>query len=146
MRTALCGAALRVTTALVLLPGVLGAQAPSPLGPITLAEARGMAQRSSPELAAARHSVAAAAGRRRQADAFPNPALSYSREQTSHEGESTAQDIVSLEQPLEMGGQRSARRAAAASAHAAAEARLAATAARIDYEVARSYAAAVASQ
>ena len=53
---------------------------------------------------------------------------------------------MSLEQPLEMGGQRSARRAAAASAHAAAEARLAATAARIDYEVARSYAAAVASQ
>lgn len=146
MRTALCGAALRATSALVLLPGVLGAQAPSPPDPLTLAEARGLAQRASPELAAARHAVAVAAGRRRQADAFLNPALFYAREQTSREGESTAQDIVSLEQPLEIGGQRSARRAAAASAHAAAEARLAATAAGIDYEVARSYAAAVASQ
>lgn len=146
MRVAFRAAALCATSALALLPGVLGAQESSPARSLTLAEARRVAQRSSPELAAARHAVAAAAGRQRQAGAFPNPTLSYSREQTSRDGESTSQDIVSLEQPLEIGGQRGARRAATASAHAAAEARLAATAARIDYEVARSYAAAVASQ
>jgi cobalt-zinc-cadmium efflux system outer membrane protein len=105
-----------------------------------------MARRASPELAAARHAVAVAAGRQRQAGAFPNPTLAYGREQTSREGESNAQDIVSLEQPLEIGGKRGARRAAAAAAHAAAEARLAAAAARVDYEVARSYASAVAAQ
>jgi cobalt-zinc-cadmium efflux system outer membrane protein len=146
MRIALRGAILCATSVFLTIPAPLGAQgAPSPR-PLTLAEARELAQRSSPELEAARHAVAAAAGRQRQAGAFPNPALSYSREQTSREGESNAQDIVSLEQPLEIGGQRGDRRAAATADHTAAEARLAAAAARVDYEVARSYATAVSSQ
>lgn len=136
---------MAVIGALWLLPASLGAQSAPPPS-LSLAEARAMAQRASPELAAARHAVAAAGGRRRQAGAFPNPRLSYGREQTSRKGESNAQDIVSLEQPLEIGGQGSARRAAATAAHAAAEARLAAAAARVDYEVARSYASAVAAQ
>jgi cobalt-zinc-cadmium efflux system outer membrane protein len=91
-----------------------------------------------------RHAVAAAAGREDQAGAWANPTLSYGREQTSLDGESVTQDILSLEQPLELSGQRGARREAARSGRATAEARLAATAARLDYEVVRSYAAAVA--
>ena len=138
--------ALHVIGALCLFPGALGGQSAPPPLRLTLAEARAMARRASPELAAARHAVSIAAGRQRQAGALPNPTLSYGREQTSREGESTAQDIVSLEQPLEIGGQRGARRSAAAAARAAAEARLASAAARVDYEVARGYAAAVAAQ
>ncbi len=138
--------ALRVIVALWVLPESLGAQSAPPPRSLTLAEARAMARRASPEVAAARHAVAVAGGRQRQAGAFPNPTLSYGREQTSREGDSNAQDIVSLEQPLEIGGQRGARRAAAAAAQAAAEARLAAAAARVDYDVARSYASAVAAQ
>ena len=141
MRIALCAAG-----ALWVVPGSAGAQASPPPRPLTLAEARAMAQRSSPELAAGRYGVAAAVGRERQAGAFPNPTLFYTREQTSREGASNSQDIVGLEQPLELGGQRGARRDAARFERAAAEARLAGTAARIDYEVARSYATAVAAE
>ena len=146
MRITLLAARLGAAGALVLLPAALAAQAPPSGHPLTLAQARAMARESHPELAAARYAVAAAAGRARQGGAFPNPTLSYSREQTSREGEGNAQDIVSLEQPLELGGQRGARRDAGAAALAAAEARLAGTIARLDYEVARSYAAAVAAE
>jgi outer membrane protein, heavy metal efflux system len=138
--------AMRLIGALCLFPGSLRAQSAPPALSLTLAEARAMAQQANPELAASRHTVAIAAGRQRQAGAFPNPTLSYGREQTSREGESNTQDIVSLEQPLEIGGQRGARRAAATASHTAAEARLAAAAALVDYEVARSYASVVASQ
>jgi cobalt-zinc-cadmium efflux system outer membrane protein len=105
-----------------------------------------MAQRASPELAAARQALAAAQARERQAGAFPNPVLTYGREQTSRTGESNAQNIVTLDQPLEIGGQRGARRQAAGLVRAASEARLAAMGARIDYEVARSYATAAAAE
>jgi cobalt-zinc-cadmium efflux system outer membrane protein len=105
-----------------------------------------MAQRRSPELAAARQALLAAQARERQAGAFPNPVLTYGREQTSRVGESNAQNIVTLDQPLEIGGQRGARRQAAGLVRAASEARLAATGARIDYEVAQSYATAAAAE
>jgi outer membrane protein, heavy metal efflux system len=136
-----------LAAALWLLPGSLGAQAAGQaLRPIGLAEARALAQQRSPELRAGRHAVAAAAGRERQAAAFPNPTLTYGREKTSRSGETSFQDIVSLDQPLDFTGQRGARRDAAGLARHAAEARLAGTAARIDYEVARSYATAVAAE
>jgi cobalt-zinc-cadmium efflux system outer membrane protein len=109
MRTTLRWVALCAVGALWLLPRALGAQSATSRS-ITLAEARELAGRSSPELAAARYAVAVAAGRQRQAGAFPNPTLSYGREQTSREGETDAQDIVGLEQPVEIGGQRGARR------------------------------------
>jgi cobalt-zinc-cadmium efflux system outer membrane protein len=112
--------------------------------PLSLTQARDSARRHSPELKAARSGVQGAAGRERQAAAWPNPTLGYGREQASREGESNAQDILSLEQPFELGGQRAARRAAARSAREAAEAREAAGAARLDYEVVRAYAGAVA--
>ena len=146
MRITLLVVRLCAAGALALLPAALSAQVPSPARTLTLAEARSMARRSHPELAAARHAVAAAAGRGRQAGAFPNPTLSYSREQTSRDGGTNAQDIVTIEQPVELGGQRGARRAAGAASLAAAEARLAAAVARIDYEVARGYAAGVAAE
>ncbi len=145
MSIALRRAALCAVGALWLLPRSLGAQSATPRS-ITLAEARDLAERSSPELAAARYAVAVAAGRQRQAAAFLNPTVSYGREQTSREGETNAQDIVVLEQPVEIGGQRGARRAVARSTRAAAEARLAAAEGRVNYEVARSYATAVAAQ
>ncbi len=143
MRTMLCALG-----ALWLCTGRLGAQSAAEPDDfqLTLAEARAMAQRTSPELAAARQALTASQARERQAGAFPNPVLSYGREQTSRDGERNAQDIVTLEQPLEIGGQRGARRQAAGLLRRAADARLAATAARVDYDVALSYATAVAAE
>ncbi|MGH7519528.1 MAG: TolC family protein [Gemmatimonadales bacterium] len=143
MRIALSVAAC-AAGALWLLPRSGGAQEPSsPQRPLTLVEAREMARQRSPELEAALHVVTSAAGRERQAGAWPNPTLSYGREETSRSGQSDVQDILSLEQPLEVGGQRGARRQAAGLARMAAEARVAATAARVDFEVTRIYATAV---
>ena len=126
----------------------LTAQSPAITPPqqLTLVDARAQARRASPEMVAARHAVAAAAGRERQAGAWSNPILAYGREQTTRAGETNSQDIVSLEQRLEIGGQRGARRRVAGLQRKAAEARLVATVARVDYEVARAYATAVAAQ
>lgn len=142
IRTTLCAAAMLVTAVPV------AAQIAEPAAPatLTLAEARARARQISPELVAARQAVAAAAGRARQAAAWPNPTLSYAREQTSRSDETSSQDILALEQPFEIGGQRGARRRVAGLQREAAEARLAATVARLDYEVAHRYAAAVAGQ
>jgi cobalt-zinc-cadmium efflux system outer membrane protein len=120
--------------------------APPTLQPLTLAEARARARQASPELVAAREAIAAAAGKERQAGAWPNPTLGFSREQTSRAGEENSQNVVSLEQRLEISGARGARKETARFERNAAEARLAAAAARVDYDVARAYAAAVASQ
>ena len=114
--------------------------------PLALAEARARARETSPEIIAARHALVAAAARERQAGAWPNPTLAYGREQTARDGETNSQDIVSLEQRIEIGGQRGARRRVAGLQRDAADARLAAAIARVDYEVARAYANAVAAQ
>src|SRR5690606_20124703 len=113
-------------------------------GQLTLGAAQDAARRASPELHAAREGVAAAAARERQAGAFPNPTFAYGREQTSRTGQTNAQDIVQLEQPIEIGRQRAARREAARLRREAAEARLAATTAQLDFEVTRAFALAVA--
>ena len=120
--------------------------APHPLQPLTLAEARARARQTSPELVSAREAVAAAAGRERQVGAWPNPTLGFSREQTSRAGEKNSQNILSLEQRLEIGGVRGARKETARLEREAVEARLVAVIARVDYDVARGYAAAVAAQ
>jgi outer membrane protein, heavy metal efflux system len=134
--------------ALWLLGGGLSAQSSGkpPTTQLTLSEARAMAQRTSPQLTAARQALAAAQALERQAGAFPNPVLAYGREQTSQSGETNWQNIVTLDQALEIGGQRGARRQSAGLLRAAAEARLSATAAKVDYDVARSYANAVAAE
>lgn len=126
----------------------LAAQAPTtaPPEPLTLAAARARARQNSPEIVAAQHAVAAAAGRERQAGTWSNPTLAYEREQTSRAGEATSQNILTLEQPFEVGGQRGARRQAAGLEREAEEARLVGTMARVDYEVTRTYATAVGRQ
>ena len=128
-----------LVAALVFAPKIAYAQ-------LNLAEAQAAARRSSPELRAAREAAAAAAARERQAGAFLNPTLAYGREQTSRSGQTSAQDIAQLEQPLEIGGQRSARRDAARVRREAADARLVAATAQLEFDVARAFAFAVAAE
>lgn len=111
---------------------------------LTLDAALEDARRVSPDLRAAREAVTAAAGRARQARAWPNPALSYGREQTSASGATSSQNVVALEQRLEIGGIRGARADAADLRHAAAAARLAAAEAQLVFETTRAYALALA--
>jgi outer membrane protein, heavy metal efflux system len=113
---------------------------------LTVEHARATAVRASPELDAARAAVDAAAARERQAGALPNPVLAYGREQTSRNGQTNAQGIAQIEQPLELGGQRAARREGARLRRQAAEARLAAARLQLDFEVTRAFALAVAAQ
>jgi cobalt-zinc-cadmium efflux system outer membrane protein len=70
--------------------------------------------------------------------------VSFAREQTSVNGGTNWQNIAMFGQPIEIGGQRSARQAAARHRGTAAVARLAAVEAQIDLEVGRAYALAVA--
>ena len=111
---------------------------------LTLDEARRLAEEASPEIVAARAALGAAEGRVRQAGAFPNPVLSYNREQTSGGGVEASQDIIALEQSLELGGQRGARRGAAEQLRAASDARLQGVRAGVAFEVTRAYAEALA--
>src|SRR5215207_8111065 len=86
--------------ALLVVPAALRAQTASlPTAgarPLSLSEARTLARQHSAELRAATYAVEAATGRERQAGAFPNPTVSYSREQASRSGESNTQHIVSV--------------------------------------------------
>jgi cobalt-zinc-cadmium efflux system outer membrane protein len=104
---------------------------------LSLDQAITRAMQASPELLASRAAVEAAAARARQAGAFPNPVLSYAREQTSGSGVTNWQNIALIEQRLDLGGQRGARRAAAGYRHEAAVARLAAREWEIGYAVTR---------
>ncbi len=132
---------LWATGALWLLPTLLNAQVSSfP----TLADARAMARASRADLAAAQHAVSAAEGHLRQAGTlFGNPILFFGREQASRAGATNRQDIFAIEQPVEIGGQRAARRAEARAELEGAEARLASLVAHIDFELATSHAAVV---
>ena len=142
--------ALVLATMGVAPPAALAAQdAPARAGradTLTLVAARAAARETSPDLRALREGVAAAAARERQAGALPNPTLAYGHEQTSRDGRSNAQHIAQLEQPLELGGQRGARRGAARLRRLGAEARLAAAEAQLDFDVTRAYATAVAAE
>lgn len=121
-----------------------GLRAPlSAQAPIRLIDLLVTARQRSPEIRAAQEAVVAAAGNERQAGAFANPTLAYGREQTSRGGQSNAQNILQLEQPLELGSLRAARRDAARARREAAEARLQQVRARLDADVSRAYAVAV---
>ena len=132
-----------VALALLIATGSLAAQAQATRS-LSLADARVAVRRASPDLVVARESANAARGRERQAAAFSNPSLAYSREQTSGGGQSNAQNIAMLEQPIELGAIRSARRDAARARREAAEARVASVEAQLDFDVARAYALALA--
>lgn len=111
--------------------------------PLTLSVARDAAQRNSPIITVAREAVTVARARERQAGALANPTLSYGREQTSGADQANAQDIASLDQPIDL-GLRSLRRDAARARREAAEARLALAQAEVDHDVTVAYARAVA--
>ncbi len=113
---------------------------------LSLSDAIAAAWTESADARAAEYAVAAATGRTRQAGARANPILSYGREQTSAGGFGTSQDIVALEQPIELGGIRSARITSSRLRERAAEGRLTALRAQIAFEATRAYAQAVAAQ
>lgn len=106
---------------------------------LTLDAAIHAARRASPALRAAAEGVAAARARERQAGVLLNPTLAYGREQTTRAGQTNAQDIAQVEQPLELGGQRASRRAAAAARRAVAEARVESARAQLDLDVTRAF-------
>lgn len=91
------------------------AQTPGPQTALTLRAALALAMQAHPGLAAARHETEAQDGLVMQASARPNPTLSFERVGRSGiagaegDGEKTWQ----LSQPLELGGKRAARVAAA---------------------------------
>ena len=134
----------RVTTAtglLLLAAGLSGSAAQE--SPMTLEAARAAARRTSPRLAAARNTLEAAAGLVRQAGSYPNPLLTWNREQTSRGSSVSTQDIAALEQPLDVWS-RSARVEAARRRREAAEARLDAVLGDLDIETTRAWAEAIA--
>ena len=141
----ICKRALWVAAMLYAIPpaGTLAQDAPR-VPALTLAEAGVLARRAHPTITAARRAVEASASLERQSGAFPNPTVSFAREQTSANGGTNWQNIAMLGQPIEIGGQRGARQAGARHRRTAAEARLAAVEAQIDFEVGRAYALAVA--
>ncbi len=112
--------------------------------PLTLEAAHIAARRASAELAAAREAVQAARGRERQAAAVANPVVSYGTEQTRGGGLSNRQHITSLEQPLEIAGQRAARRDAARWRREAEEAQLTLVDGAVTFEVTRAFTTALA--
>lgn len=110
---------------------------------LSLSDARSRARAASAELAAAREAVAVARGLERQARAFTNPTFGFSAERTSRGAQTNRQRITELDQPVELGGQRRARREIGALRVRSAEARLANAEALVDFEVSRRYAAAL---
>jgi cobalt-zinc-cadmium efflux system outer membrane protein len=143
MRWARASTIVTVVAACTAVANAQDVDGPSP-PPLTLARALELAHQFSPELAAARDAVAAAAARSRQASAFSNPTLSFDREQTSHAGQTSAQSIVALDQPFDIAGLRSARASAARLRVARAQAELDAAESQLVFEVTRTYALAVA--
>src|SRR5688500_8137459 len=88
-----------------LLPSFLAAQQPTRADSelqLSLAGALAAAARVSTDVVAAREGVAAAAARERQAGAYPNPTLVYSREQTSGGGQTNSQNLATIDQPIEL--------------------------------------------
>ena len=112
--------------------------------PLTMREAIDSARRNHPDLRVAREAVAVATAFERQAAAWQNPTFTWSREQVSRTEGTNAEDILRLEQPVPIGGQRSARREAASLRREVAEARLRAAEAQLAFDVTRAYALAVA--
>jgi outer membrane protein, heavy metal efflux system len=81
-----------------------------PLGLVTLPMALAWALRANPELAAAGREIEAAEGAARQAGALPNPEFAMSVEDAK---KATRTTTLQLNQPVELGGKRSARLAVA---------------------------------
>ncbi|WP_228895597.1 TolC family protein [Pseudoduganella aquatica] len=91
------------------------AQTPEPQTALTLRAALALAMQAPPGLAAARYETEAQDGLVMQASARPNPTLSFERVGRSSVGsaEGDGEKTWQLSQPLELGGKRAARVAAA---------------------------------
>lgn len=117
---------------------------------LTLADALSRAEAGSPLIAAAEASVRAAEGRARQAGFAPNPEASLEIENAlgsgPYGGLDSAEATLAVEQTLELGGKRRARRIAAEADVAVARARLAIARADVASEVRVAYAEAVAAK
>ncbi len=117
---------------------------------LTLPQALDEAEARSPAVIAARASVEAARGRLRQAGLGPNPELSVQVENFLGTGEVSrfrgTEVTVALNQRLDLGGRRGARRAVAQAGLIAAELRLLASRADLARSVRQQFAAAVASR
>lgn len=113
---------------------------------LTLARARARVLAGSPEVAAARDAADVARGLERQAGAFTNPVVSWSREQTGDAATRNRQDVIAAEQYLERPGVRSARRSATRARREAAEARAAIVESRVVFDAVRAYALGIAAR
>lgn len=91
-------------------PHTVGASAANATGIVTRAMAIDLAMQANPEIAIAAREVQATEGVIRQAGIIPNPELAASVEDTRRETRTTT---VQINQPLELGGKRSARITAA---------------------------------
>lgn len=126
------------------------------LGPLQAAEAPSYpqlireAQMSAPRLREIEAQVAAAEGRARQAAALPNPTVSLEMEDFGgsgpYRGTNNSQATIALSEPLEIGGQRGARKAAGVAGLSAATARSMQARAEFGYDLAMAYALAEVTQ
>lgn len=123
-------------------PAAAAAEA-APRAPLTLAEAQRRALAVHPALAAARQAVQAAEGALLQAGAYRNPTLDVEREDL-RAGRGTTR--LRWSQPLELGGQRDARRAAAQRALEAARLQQQARESQLRADVAAAFLAALLAQ
>ena len=110
---------------------------------LSLRQAIDLALSHNPDLAAAALEVGANEGIRQQAGAYPNPELSYLQEDTQR---ATRTVTLQLNQPIELGGKRGARVAAAERGYAIATEDLAARRLAVRAAVTASYFDALAAQ
>ncbi|MFI5181066.1 MAG: TolC family protein, partial [Thermoanaerobaculia bacterium] len=135
---------------------LLLAAPPAPgAGPLTLAEAQRLAAERSPDLLAARADLSAADAQRAATAQLPNPTLSWLTAKIPTDGTPASTDlgngffdrsydtIVALNQLVEIGGKRSARKRSGAEGYAAAEARLLDVERLLPAAVVRAYSAAL---
>lgn len=109
-------------------PGATYSRAAEPSSSLTLQAALDLALRASPEIMAASRELQASEAALRQAGVIRNPEIAALVEDTRRETRTTT---LQLNQPIELGGKRSARVSAAESGRAAAEAELAAKQAEV---------------
>jgi cobalt-zinc-cadmium efflux system outer membrane protein len=113
----------------------LGAQSRS----VTLDEALRLFASNSLELRLSRSDAASAAGRARQAGAFPNPSLNASHEPLRGGGTSYSETYLTMSQRFEVGGSRGARSAAGERRFEVAVMQLRADSMRLATEVKRTF-------
>ena len=140
----------RSACAALLIAAALPASGEEPRPALTLAEARRLALERAWPLLAARADVETAEAQRIAARALPNPQLSASAQRLETRDEpgaaSSRDTITALSQLVELGGKRGDRVRSAGAGAAASARRLEFTRTRLDADVVKTYAAALAAQ